>query len=78
MKHDHPWAAYNNSDAVSGDMMKWVPQLPSISAANGLYFLILPYWELMLFFLGCGAVGFLLERRKITRHVVGVDTDPVS
>ena len=71
MKHDHPWAAYSNSDPVTGDSMKLVAQLPSFSAGGGLYFMILPYWELMLILLGFGLIFFVWERRKIARHKAG-------
>lgn len=63
MRHEHRWASFSNSDSITGDRMKWIAQLPKFQFDEG-FFLILPYWQLLLVLLLCAATGFILEKRR--------------
>ena len=58
--------------------MELLPRLPEFSAGDGLYFLILPYWQLMLIFVACTLVAFFVERRRIVRHLATIESESGS
>lgn len=64
-KHEHRWTAFSNGDPITGDHMKWITQMPRLEFGNGLYLIILPYWQIMIVFLISGALCLSFERKRI-------------
>lgn len=73
MTHEHRWAAYSNSDAITGDHMQWIVQVPKIQLGSG-FFLILPYWQVMLLLLSFAGLSFFLEKKRIAKARAGLIT----
>lgn len=69
MNHEHRWAAFSNSDDITGEKMEFHALWPQIKLESpvGSVFMI-PYWELVLLLIMCGAGCLFLERRRAWRH----------
>ncbi len=68
MQHDHPWSAYGNTDEITGDQMKFIAGFPDFQVGNGLYFVVLPYWQLLCLLLLIAVISYFLERTLILRR----------
>jgi len=69
MQHDHPWSIYGNADEITGDRIKFVSGFPDLQVGNGLYFVVLPYWELFSILSLIVGTTYFLERSLVRKRL---------
>ncbi|MEO0413934.1 MAG: hypothetical protein AAF226_03160 [Verrucomicrobiota bacterium] len=68
MRHEHRWSAWHNSDPVWGERMRFPLRWPEAKSGNGVYFLLLPFWQLVLLFLIAGLSLLAWELLKLRQQ----------
>ncbi|NNE91522.1 MAG: hypothetical protein HKN23_07735 [Verrucomicrobiales bacterium] len=67
MNHEHRWKFWRESDAITGDRMRFVWAAPAFQAAHGQVSLLLPFWQVALFLTLIALITWKLERRRIRK-----------
>lgn|GEM_PF-4964030 len=67
--HENRWSAYSNADPIEGDFMQFPARLPLTKVGAGQIQLMIPYWEIVLFFATLALLFYFWTARKKRRYL---------
>ena len=67
INHEQRLKFWKESDPIDGDRMTFIWAMPKFETSGGIFGVLLPFWQVVLFFLAIAAALFWWERRRIAR-----------